>query len=608
MSYNIRHSDPGKPSIVVDDGDLNQETSLTFIGKNYNQSYSSIIGENFLHLLENFASTTPPTTPTEGQLWYNSVENNLDGGIKVFDGTNWIPLGVIKKGRGNPPPISPSLPFKNGDLYVDTVSQQLHILGDNAWTLIGPPSKAVDRTTAEVETIYDLGNEPRLVLTLFVKQKRVAIISDREFVPKTGIDGFTTIRQGITLSTTKFQTASKINKFWGTSEKAEALIVNDTTVNAINFLRADAVSTTSEGINVRNNNGLSIGTDLSFSIGIDANTNGPLIYNNKSGSNIIFRLKNNDQIKNVMVIDSRSNIPQRGCIGINNVAPDQTTSLDVVGNIKTNGSLIITGSNDSNVISPEIPALSIPNGGAKIAYSLSVGSNLSVTGTSTLNNNVTIKGQLTLEKTTGDLAVILPSSNNINNIGSPSFKFNTIYATNIEGNAISANSATRLTNGISLAMNSNDIQMSPVTIGTAETLSVTLAPNLNPQYVYEKPFPTAKALLNSDLILISRKANNDPDDNSQTLVKLTGAQLLTSFTKSIIQPGSVILWPNVSSIPPGYLLCDGRALPKQEYQDFYNIIGGTTFSDGGILKFIIPDLRNNVPAVGMNYIIYTGKT
>jgi hypothetical protein len=623
MPYNIQHSDTTKNSILVTDGDLNQETSLTFIGKNYNQSYSGIIGENFLHLLENFSSPTAPTKPIEGQLWYNSIENNLNTGLKVFDGTNWIPLGAIKKGIGDPPPIAQSLPFKNGDLYVDTTKQQLYIFGESVWTLVGPKYQIGDKTTAEVETIIDaLGNDPRAILTLFVKNHRVAIISDREFIPKSVIDGFPLIKQGITLSNTKFQTDLKTNKFWGTSEKADALVVENATVSSINFLRSDVVSTTNQGFNIRNNNGLSIGEDLTLSISLDSVTNAPVIYNNNPGSNINFRLINNNQIRNVMTIDARSNVAQRGSVGINNNAPDLTTSLDVIGDIKTNGSLIITGGNDSNVISPNIPALSI-TGGANVSKSLKIGTDLSVNGVSVLGNDVTIKGVITLENTDSG-SVLLPSNDDNNDIGSDSKRFSTVYATSFKGPLTgTADSAKYLKDGISIDMSSSDISAPAAIIGNSlQDLSKTLVPTLNSSVIFSKPTPrdngvtvfnSSLSLLNSDLLLVSRKVTTTTNDNRQQLIKLTGEQILGSFSRATVQPGSIILWQNKDTIPSGYIICDGRALPKQEYFDFFNILyfnvtPDPTFSDGGILKFYIPDLRSSVPAVGMNYIIFTGKT
>jgi hypothetical protein len=599
MPYNIQYSDTSKEPILVVDGDLNQETSLTFIGKNYNQSYSGIIGENFLHLLENFANSTPPTTPVEGQLWYNLSEDSVEKGLKVFDGTNWTPLGVIKKGVGDPPPISPSLPFKLGDLYVDTTKQQLYIFNERNWTLVGPKFQTGDKTTAEVETIIDaVGNIPRAILTLFVKNNRVAIISDREFIPKSVIDGFALIKQGITLSSTKFQTATKINKFWGVSEKAESLLVGDATVDAINFLRSDIVSTTNQGFNVRNNNGLSIGSDLSLSVGIDAENNSAIIKNQISGSRITFKLLNNGQVKSVMTLDAI------GRAGINKTAPDE--ALDVSGNIKTDSSVIITGTNDSDVINPDVPSFKTL-GGAQIDKSLVVGGNLSVDGTSIFSDNTVIQGQIFLEKTSGP--VLLPMNDSMNDIGSTSLKFNTIWATNFRGSLTGvADSAKYIKDGVSITMASSDINAETVIVGDSlQNLAGTLVATLNSQIIFTKPSPANLSLLTTDLLLVSRKLNNNPEDNTQQLVKLTGAQVLSSFSRATIQIGSIIVWPNISTIPSGYILCDGRSLPRNEYQYLVDILGVTPFLDNGIFKFYLPDLRTNAPT-GMNYIIYTGRT
>ena len=97
MAYTIKFTETGnpqKPDIAVEDQTLNQQLPVTFVGKNY-VGYAQIIAENFLHLLENFAKTSAPTNPVEGQLWYdNSAGVNQ---LKVYDGTTWAPAGSIKK-------------------------------------------------------------------------------------------------------------------------------------------------------------------------------------------------------------------------------------------------------------------------------------------------------------------------------------------------------------------------------------------------------------------------------------------------------------------------------------------------------------------------------
>jgi len=67
MPYTIKFTDEtNKGSITIDDGVANTETSLSIPGKNSN-NYGQVIGENFLHLLENFARNSAPSRPIEGQ-------------------------------------------------------------------------------------------------------------------------------------------------------------------------------------------------------------------------------------------------------------------------------------------------------------------------------------------------------------------------------------------------------------------------------------------------------------------------------------------------------------------------------------------------------------
>ena len=65
--YIVNYSDPGKGSITVNTGTVDYTTSIGLVGhKSYD--YGTVVAEGFLHLLENFASSTPPANPTQGQL------------------------------------------------------------------------------------------------------------------------------------------------------------------------------------------------------------------------------------------------------------------------------------------------------------------------------------------------------------------------------------------------------------------------------------------------------------------------------------------------------------------------------------------------------------
>ena len=99
MAYTLDRTDSvNYPSITVEDQTVNLETSIAFVGKNF-PGYSKYIGENFLHMLENFAKSTAPTNPVIGQLWYdtNTIANPPQPQLKVYDGVAWVAAGNVKK-------------------------------------------------------------------------------------------------------------------------------------------------------------------------------------------------------------------------------------------------------------------------------------------------------------------------------------------------------------------------------------------------------------------------------------------------------------------------------------------------------------------------------
>ena len=74
MAYQVTKSDG--TNIIVNDGTLNTtDTSLKLMGKNF-FGYGEIIAENFVQLLEHFASPTAPANPVTGQLWFQTTPGN----------------------------------------------------------------------------------------------------------------------------------------------------------------------------------------------------------------------------------------------------------------------------------------------------------------------------------------------------------------------------------------------------------------------------------------------------------------------------------------------------------------------------------------------------
>lgn len=89
---------PGKDSITIPQNTINtSSSSLTLTGRG--TQYGEIQQENFIRLLENFASKIAPPNPTVGQIWYDTTLDTL----KVY-GLNgsWTTIGSIIKSSTEP--------------------------------------------------------------------------------------------------------------------------------------------------------------------------------------------------------------------------------------------------------------------------------------------------------------------------------------------------------------------------------------------------------------------------------------------------------------------------------------------------------------------------
>ena len=89
MAYQVDKFN-GQFFVSVEDGTIDTTSDLRFVGKNY-AGYGEVQNENFLHLLENFANTTPPPKVITGQIWYDS--NSTTKKLKYYDGTKWKVAG-----------------------------------------------------------------------------------------------------------------------------------------------------------------------------------------------------------------------------------------------------------------------------------------------------------------------------------------------------------------------------------------------------------------------------------------------------------------------------------------------------------------------------------
>jgi len=99
MAYTIIKSN-GQVLTTIADGTINTtSTSLGLPGRNY-AGYGQALDTNFVHMVENFADTTPPSNPLRGQLWFDTNASTLK--VCPTDGetvaANWLSLTATSSG------------------------------------------------------------------------------------------------------------------------------------------------------------------------------------------------------------------------------------------------------------------------------------------------------------------------------------------------------------------------------------------------------------------------------------------------------------------------------------------------------------------------------
>ncbi len=308
MAYTVNktNSSASPNSYTVQDGVVNTQTDLSFVGKGY-AGYGELIAENFLALMENFANGSAPSKPIQGQLWYDSTNNRL----KVYSGSVFVPAGANVPYQS----LQPSS-ITQGDLWIDSDTGQLYYYNGSASVLVGPPSTTGNTNGFTFDAILDSTDVTQNITKLFNDGNLIAIISEDTFTPKTSISGFSTVSKGITLST-----AISDLKFQGTSTDSDKL----GGVTAANYLVANANDTTSGTFGVVNDSGFTVGADSDLAITVDSA--GVNISNVISDTDITFKVNDGGVTTTLMTMDGSA-----ARIGIGTTTP--TATLEVNGTIK----------------------------------------------------------------------------------------------------------------------------------------------------------------------------------------------------------------------------------------------------------------------------------
>ena len=317
MAYTINKTD-GTKLVALRDGTVDiATTDLALFGKGY-AGFGERLNENFVKVLENFANTTAPANKIKGQLWYDTLANQ----IKVWNGSKFKPVGSSTTSAAQPANAN------TGDMWFDTNNSQLYVYSGTAWTLIGPTAVAGSGVTqVSSETIKDNAGVNKSILKFITNDSIVGIVSAEEFTPQTAIAGFATIYKGITLSTDISN-----NRFRGVATTATGLLLGDDTTIVLsdNFLRSDTTDTAAGLITFVS--GVAIGTASKSTI--TQASNDLTITNTVNNGDIIFNVKKGGEADTtVMTLDGATGAVQFSSAGI--------TDLTVSGTLTVTGTQVV---------------------------------------------------------------------------------------------------------------------------------------------------------------------------------------------------------------------------------------------------------------------------
>lgn len=319
MAYIINKTN-GANLVVLDDGTVNVDAcDLTLIGRNVT-TYGERQNENFIRLLENFANSSAPSYPLEGQLWYDSTNAQL----KIRIGSIWQGINTLTKSATTPTGLA------DGDVWYNTTTGQVYALQGSTYRLVGPlASKSQGDTRLQAESIADTpGGIFHEVLSVYIEGVRVAVVSGGATF-NSAEPGFSTIRPGINLST-----AVSSVVFSGTSTNSSLL----NNLSSSQFMRTDIDTSTSGNLSVGTTAGqLNVGDTTQATIMVDSvlghgftGNNFTVVRNSVNNEGISLRALKNSVYKDFLIVDSAAD-----AVYING-------SLVVTGGITANAALALS--------------------------------------------------------------------------------------------------------------------------------------------------------------------------------------------------------------------------------------------------------------------------
>ncbi len=450
MAYTINLTD-GTVFATIPDGTTNNATSaLVLVGKNY-AGYGEFLDENFVHVLENSANTTAPTSPLTGQLWWDKT-NFL---LKVYNGTIWKTISAAT--------ASSSQPSSNvtGDLWYDTTNQQLKVYTGSSFIVVGPAYTSSEGTAGAIPgSVNDSGGSPHFITSLYVNNTQIAIVSvDAAFTPAAPTNtNFPTIFPGITVTKSAASTLAgnvvNTGNLTLTAAGATTVTVTSTGANITGYMNSTGNITGGNVLGGANVNAtLHSGTTVSVTgVITGASVVGGVITGTSSS---VSGIVTGASVVGGVITGTSSSVTGivTGASVVGGVITGTSVSLSgnvQAGNVRTGGLLSTTGNITSagNVdagfylgngslltgLSSAVSVTKIVNGTTE-ANAVSSGGNIAFTVGGTSNVMVVATTGIAVTGFSTP-AIVKTGTNAVGNIGAVGSYFNAVFADNYNGASV----------------------------------------------------------------------------------------------------------------------------------------------------------------------------
>ena len=322
MSYTINLTN-GRTLTSVVDGTIDQtSTDLTLVGKNAT-GYGVYVNDNFVHLLENFANSSQPNNPIQGQLWFDTTENRL----KVYNGATFTVTGGTIVSNTVPSGIT------TGDVWINSSTGQLFFNDGKATRLAGPSYTTSQGVTGfNAEDVLDIYGISHTILILYVSQTVVGIFSADAFTPATSIAGY-----GTSPIIVGFNSGTIGPSFDVQVTEALYLMQDGIPKQASEFLSVNEDVTTTGSLTIQNLVPLTIGPSGNFTFSADTYNNLFKFVSNVPSQKFLIQSRDSSAVThNALYIDGASSR-----LGVFTSTPGAT--LDVGGDAIIQGSLTVQG-------------------------------------------------------------------------------------------------------------------------------------------------------------------------------------------------------------------------------------------------------------------------